>query len=136
MNFEVLPVAQINQGQNVPARMERMTKIGFVLLSMIPGIVFAKDNTLPSKIRVMVRTPENVVNTIPLIQKISSGLGVPRINLTIDSEINAVELLVQREESADILVGKLKSILGEDVLVEKLIPDSMAFGTQDDIMKP
>lgn len=136
MNFEELPVAQINQGQSAPARMERMKKIGFVLLSMIPGIVFAKDNTPQSKIRVMVRTPENVVNTIPLIQKISSGLGAPRINLSLDSEINAVELLVQRDESADILVGKLKSILGEDVLVEKMTPDSMAFGTQDDIMKP
>ncbi len=111
-----------------------MNKIGFILLSFIPGVVFSKDLSMTTKVRVTVRMSENVLNTIPAIQTITLGLGSPRINLTIDSEKNAIEVLLPRGDSTDILVGKLKSLLGEDVSVEKMTSENITIGTQDDIM--
>jgi hypothetical protein len=113
-----------------------MNKLGIILLPLIPGVVFAKDISMTTKVRVTARMPENVLNTIPAIQTFTMGLGAPRINLTIDSERNAIEVLLPRGDSTDILIGKLKSLLGEDVYVEKMTSENMAIGTQDDVMKP
>lgn len=122
--------------KNSQLKVERMNKISLMLLSMIPGVVLANENLIIAKVRVTSRTPENVVNTIPLIQKITTGLGAPRIRFTLDSEQNALEVSIHKGDNADVLVGTLRSILGKDVLIEKMTPESMAFGTQDSIMKP
>lgn len=113
-----------------------MNKIGLILLSLMPGVVFAKDLSMTTKVRVTVRMPENVLETIPAIQTVTMGLGTPRINLTIDSERNAIDVIIPKGDSTDILVRKLKSLLGEDVSVEKMTTENMTIGTQDDIMKP
>lgn len=113
-----------------------MKKALFVFLSLIPGFALAEGMIVGSKVRVTAKNPESVLNAISAIQKLSLGLGASKVNLVLDNEKNAVEILVNRVETAEGLAARLRGILGDDVLVERVNLEALKHGTQDDIMKP
>lgn len=111
-----------------------MKKIGFIFLSMIPGLGFSKNAT-ESIVRITVKTPEDILIVMPYVQKITGNFGIHRVNVILDSELNSIDVLAHKMVSSDNLVEELKGIFGEDVQIKKLNSDTLALGTQDNVSK-
>lgn len=133
----VLPLVNFKfRGILALVRSISMKKTLLVLLSLVPGVVLAEGANVGTKVRVTMKTPESVPGAVSAIQETSLIFGSSVVNMTLDNENNTVEVVVDNTTTADELTSNLQEILGGDVHVEKVNPDSMKLGTQDDIMIP